>query len=241
MKLSALGIFGLATIGAFGCASDGDVDIGDDHGARLGTNLSDYAGSWDGYVEAFSFPDGSDRIRINLDSQGRGGIELGNDAPALPAPDPEQAPPGFRYDGTHWVGPTILTGYPFSVTGATIEGKRIKFATQTPIEYQQWCGLQSPTEGLDSTAEAPIYRCVPSSRGISEDHDSCHLFFDEGPDVAISCGKVQCVFLCTCTASTCTWNDAPYTLDAALEDDGEKLVGTLVGGTGRVTVRLERL
>lgn len=44
--------------------------------------MSDYAGVWDGYAEAFTRNDGTDRIRITLDSQGMGTLNDGDPSDA---------------------------------------------------------------------------------------------------------------------------------------------------------------
>ncbi|HWA78588.1 MAG TPA: hypothetical protein VG937_39905 [Polyangiaceae bacterium] len=241
MKTIMTGIWVLLAAGTCSCSSGGNVDIGDDHSASLGASLTDYAGSWEGYAEAYTFVDGTDRVRLNLDSVGSGSLELGNDAPALPAPDPESGPPGWPLMGNTPISPGLLVGYAFAISGGTIESKRIKLTTQTPAEYQQWCGLQTPV--LDSSNSAgPAYWCVGGS-GYHSDGTNCYLISNSGgPDVQQPCAKLSCIQLCSCTATSCTFNESrPLDLDAALESDGDKLVGTLVLNGERVTVRLEKL
>src|SRR4051812_42637128 len=65
------------------CASNKPVDLGDDKTGTTAQGLAAYEGAWDGYVEAYKFPSGSDRVRITLDAEGQGTIEVG-DAPAIP-------------------------------------------------------------------------------------------------------------------------------------------------------------
>ena len=83
---------------AAGCTASTKVDIGEGTApppGLLGASLIDYAGTWDGYAEAFTWNDGSDRIRIMLDANGVGTIRLGN-APDFPPPDPDRAYPAIR-------------------------------------------------------------------------------------------------------------------------------------------------
>ena len=63
--------FLIAALGAvaFGCASDPDT-IGDGDANVDKTQLASYAASWDGYVEAYTFHSGSDRVRLVLDQAG---------------------------------------------------------------------------------------------------------------------------------------------------------------------------
>src|SRR4051812_34615530 len=55
---------------------------------RIGERLEDYAAHWEGYAEANSFADGSDKVRITLDASGDGTLEIGDSAPMPPATDP---------------------------------------------------------------------------------------------------------------------------------------------------------
>lgn len=242
MKIARLGILLVVAAGISGCSSQGNVDIGDNHDASLGASLTDYAGSWEGYAEALTFPDGTDRVRLNLDATGKGALELGNDAPALPEPNADAAPPGWKVMGTTVLGPDVMTGYPFTVPGATVLSKRIKLTTVTPVEYEQWCALQTSVPYPHS--DQPEFHCIPGAgyRKEGPDGSKCYIFFDDGSEVEAPCGKLECVMICTCAATGCTYNGGPtFELDAALDNDGADLVGTLIGvGVGRVTVRLEK-
>ena len=64
------------------CSDGNPVDLG-----HREAQLADYAASWNGYAEAYTFPEGSsDRVRITLDATGVGTIEVG-DAPLDPSTD----------------------------------------------------------------------------------------------------------------------------------------------------------
>ena len=71
----------------------GAVNIGNT--TAVGSQLSDYAATWDGYAEATTFSDGSDHVRLTIDASGQGSLVVGDSAP-LPAPtDPTVGyPPG---------------------------------------------------------------------------------------------------------------------------------------------------
>src|SRR5262245_13244546 len=121
-----------------GCASSssGRVDIGDGHGPAmaLGASLTDYAGVWDGYAEAFMWNDGTDRVRITLDAAGAGTLEVGS-SPALPAPDPAHGyPPGendLYTNVTQANVPVLIAGFGYPVRGARVESNRIRLSTAT--------------------------------------------------------------------------------------------------------------
>ena len=74
------------------CSDGNPVDLG-----HREAQLSDYAATWDGYAEAYTFREGSsDRVRITLDATGVGTLEVG-DAPLDPVPtDPEVGLPASR-------------------------------------------------------------------------------------------------------------------------------------------------
>src|SRR6476659_3835989 len=85
----------IALLGAStGCGSDGGkVDLGNDNVAKTGEKLSDYAGDWKGYAEAFHFDDGTDTVAIKLDRHGNGVIEVGEADPLPPPKADEIYPP----------------------------------------------------------------------------------------------------------------------------------------------------
>src|SRR6201999_2363510 len=61
VSLCSLAVFTMACSGGGGGAEK--IDIGNRNVAAIGEQLSDFAGSWDGYAEAYEFEAGSDRIR----------------------------------------------------------------------------------------------------------------------------------------------------------------------------------
>jgi hypothetical protein len=238
------GFWVVLAMGALACGGGGDVNIGDDGReptGSLGESLSDYGGTWEGYIEGYTFPDGSDLVRLTLDEEGNGTLILGNDADPLPAPDPDAAPPGWD-QGAMTIAPAMLLGYPFEVSSATLQSKRIKLATSEPEPYQEWCSLQTPVLDEFYTGD-PTYRCVRSVGYTSTDGVTCH---EQDTNEAVPCAKLVCQEMCTCTSTACSWTGRTYgpSLDAALDAAGESLVGTLVstlpGASGSVTVRLER-
>src|SRR5690242_19998883 len=80
----------LAPLAACG-GSDDPVDLGHDDPRSLGSALSDYAGAWEGRAEAYEFDDGSDRLQLEIRSDGTGDLLLGDSR--LPAPDPNHGFP----------------------------------------------------------------------------------------------------------------------------------------------------
>src|SRR5205823_5394415 len=83
-----------------GC-SGGSVNIGNTN--AVGSKLSDYAASWDGYAEAYTFmPDSSDRVRLTISADGHGTVEVGDTALLPPPTDPNvgyPSPGQPQFDG----------------------------------------------------------------------------------------------------------------------------------------------
>jgi hypothetical protein len=64
----------LLVVLAFGACSNNKADIGDGTAiSKLGENLSDYEGTWEGYAEAYTFSDKSDKVMLMLDTNGENG------------------------------------------------------------------------------------------------------------------------------------------------------------------------
>ena len=199
---------------AAGCAGSHKVDIGEGHEptAVSGESLSDYAGVWDGYAEAFTWNDGTDHVRITLDSQGMGTLEIG-EADPLPPPDPEHGyPPGDNNPNAKLAIaniPLIISGFGYPVHGARVESKRIRFTTATRTLYKDWCEMQ--TSYLDVGAWPTHYACV-TGLGWSgpEDAPMCTAYNgrdSSNPDNAepVDCGQAStCIAFCECTETSCS-------------------------------------
>jgi hypothetical protein len=191
-----------------GCSS-GNANIGDGMPtASLGANLADYKGSWDGYVEAAMFADGSDRVRVELDENGVGTVRVG-DSPEQPAPTDPNAPyPADVGDTIDVV--TLRPEFRYSVN-ALVETRRLRFAADSFPPYAAYCNLFSPIpDPVNSTPTVAAYTC---SNGTS------------------SWGARNCRGACTCTAAGCAVydqvNDSLF--DAALSADGTQLFGVFDG------------
>jgi hypothetical protein len=143
---------------ALGCSSAGSVNIGDTQ--NLGGKLSDYAATWDGYAEAYTFqPSGTDNVHLVLDAQGNGTLQVGNDA-LLPAPtDPNVGyPPNVNIDpkAPAALPPSTLKGgvlYPVYAT--QVQSDRIQLGLKPLDYYQAWCALQTPYYVLQGYMGAP--------------------------------------------------------------------------------------
>lgn len=240
----------LALVSAsFACSSGGSaVDIGE---SRTGQKLQDYADTWEGYVEAYKFADGSDKVRVSLDAEGNGTLEVGDSAALPTATDPDVGyPASFTGNPSELSG--LFPGVSYPIKSAAVQSARIQFVVN-PLEVEHdWCALQT-SYPVTVGGEAD-YRCVQELKFALPFFTNCTVN-DGGSEVAVDCMKLALCTgpntqACTCTSSGCTVYENPagvtgnYTqLDAALADAGESLIGTVLIGTEpgqRINVRLTR-
>jgi hypothetical protein len=237
------------------CSDGTPVDLG-----HREAQLADYAASWDGYAEAYTFPAGSsDRVRITLDANGVGTLEVG-EAPLDPIPtDPEVGLP----TGTG----VFHGGFRYPIHATAVEAGRIRFEIDPTERFAAWCAIQTPYANM--VRDMSFYACTSIPAGkVYEEIEGCALYdtiMESGNIVTlINPMPVDCMrwgpcmhMICTCTASACAYVPNPYgdrvLVDGALNDDGTSLVGTLLMKEGyrnpgeespnpelRVTIRLER-
>ena len=220
------------------CGSSDSHNIGEV--GVTGARLSDYAGSWDGYAEAFKFEDGSDRLRIQLDGSGNGVLEVGDSDP-LPEPDSTTGYPPSA-GGPFAVEPPglLFPGFSYPISGATVQDSRIQFSLTSVDVYAEWCaGMEPVLDDVNSgqNGNGDVYACLPNEAFSSMQDptgDSCKI-----GDEPIDCGLLDCSRTCACDADACAAvdNGPDVSFDGALE--GGRLVGTLVVGD-RITARLNR-
>jgi hypothetical protein len=215
---------------ALGCSSGGSVNLGDTQ--QLGGKLSDYAATWDGYAEAYTFmPSGTDNVHLVLDAQGNGTLQVGTDALLAAPTDPDVGfPPnvdvGAKTAGT--VTPNYLQGgvlYP--VSAAQVEADRIQFGLKPLDYYAAWCALQTPHYVLDgytsiNNGNPPVdggeypqymYSILPGAGGGAGEDASgnwtCEVQVDSvggaSTQQPIDCGKfyLGAEQVCACTATSC--------------------------------------
>lgn len=227
---------------ASGCGSK-TVDIGDDREpAVLGASLSDYEGSWTGYAELAEWSDGTDTVRLILDDNGNGVLEVG-DADELPPPVADEGyPPGpLDSDARPMLGfePVngVISGFSYPIANAVVESKRIRLSSSSGELFSEWCALQTPSIAVGTFPET--YTCLGSS-GYSVSEEGC--FIGPQSDIPVNCGQLACISECTCDADACTSarSNDDIRLDAALDNDGEELEGSLDTPQGRFQVRMTR-
>ena len=220
---------------ALGCGSDPDVNLGSsDPPAVLGASLTDYQGSWEGYAEAYEWSDDTDVVRLQLDDQGNGVLEVGS--PDSPAPNltSHSTKPDWK------PLPNLLNaGFTYPIEGATVTSRRIRIATSSQIVWSDWCTAFPPV----ADAQTPgSFSCVPNVgfQWDANDPAGCRLL--DADQTPISCAQVYCSQVCACTETSCDARieGKDVQIDAALTTDGEELAGTLLNGSERITIRMQR-
>jgi hypothetical protein len=248
-------LLSLCLVAPLGCADDGPVNIGSTK--AIGSQLSDYAAAWTGYTQAFTFPDGSDHVRLTIDSEGHGFLQVGESALLAPPSDPHLGyPPGaggaFKTTG---IGPPY-PGFQYSLHATVVESARIRVGVDLNDVYKDWCALQTPIAlTTNPYGGEGGYGCAPSWTKIEHalDSETCTLFSPDGSTAIVNCDWLsQCWFppLCTCTAEGCHANliaegtavaGYPLQIDGALDASGSVLTGTLLNRPdGRVPVILQK-
>ena len=186
--------------------------------------------SWTGYIENQRFQSGSDVIKITFASDAAGlvvgKVTLGSGTPPPPATDAEATyPPGFDPQGARTY---LAEGFPFSMNGGTLVGRRLRFTLAASELWSGWCALQTP---VDSSGG-----CLPNWGGMV----SAGMCAQTNPQthqvVPVSCAKF---FMCTpirgvcaCAAGACTadmsWEDVSFDMAIA----GNEADGSVVGRLG---------
>lgn len=240
MIMNALLAIAASALGV-ACGGEDPVNLGENQPAVTGEKLADYSATWEGYVEAATFPRSSDRVAMTLDENGHGTITFGVDAAPLPPIDDPDVVPPWLYDDDVGLRPgNLFVGFAHTVEDAHVEERRLRLSASTLEPYEPWCELQTSYE-----TGSGDYECLPPATGGGRRNGVCH-YDDEasGEEVPVDCGKVTFCHLglspCDCDADGCTRRAGGITLDGVLEDNGDTFVGTLKTPGVAGTVRLAR-
>lgn len=173
-------------------------------GCGLSTSRTTDRDVWDGYVEAFEFPSGSDHVHIEIapppTTGHRTGVVIFGDAPAPPhATDPLVGYPlGMRFDRAQG---DPIEGVPYPIVDATVEEDRVRVTIDLASTWVEWCALQTPVSRGDG-----VFGCNPnwgftfSEAGCSQPDPV------DGHDVPIDCARLElCELLgvCSCNSELC--------------------------------------
>jgi hypothetical protein len=231
------------------CGGDNQkVDLGNDgKPGSTAQGLAAYEGTWDGYAEAYHFDQGSDRVRVTLDSAGNGTIRLGDAPEFAPFSNPAIGyPEGLAYNDpdVKFSRSQVHEGFAYPVLDAKVESGRLHFAFWDTDIVKAWCEAQTSYPDLGYVPPAVGYVCNPAGDNSYSWNDGvCYVHDTEAAD----CGFVKTCFDCSCDAEGCSSfrvEGRELGLDGVLANDGDTLVGTLVvqgvSAPARITVRLTR-
>jgi len=195
--------------------------------------------TWEGWIEAFSFPSGSERVRVLIEPAGSGGWSgffLAGDGPevlATPrAPDDCNFLCDARIDESFF-GRQALEGFRYSLYDVVHTDIRLRFDVDRNEVFGAWCAAQTPI--LDENRpEEDLYRCLrntPAEQNFAT--DSCRLLPDGEPPIPVPCCKMTlCDFVCRCTVGGCFADASRVTFDLFI--DGDVASGTTPFGTGHL-------
>jgi hypothetical protein len=212
-----------------GCSGGGAVNIGNTN--AVGSQLSDYAASWEGYAEAYTFmPDSSDRVRLTIGANGQGTVEVGDTALLPPPTDPNVGypSPGEPQKDGYGLNSGLAGGVLYPIYAARVQESRIQAGLKPNDYYGAWCALQTPYHVLTGYMSGGIvpddggyggapdaglvptygYSCVPGSGGGSSGSGADQQCFAQNSsvdggytDYPVDCGKFT---LCTSGVCACT-------------------------------------
>jgi len=239
-----------------GCSGGGQVNLGDVQ--NVGAKLSDYVATWSGHAQAYVFSDGSDHIRLTIDSNGHGTLRVGE---ASAPPDPTDPHVGYPPDAAP--GPAIsmfvgIPGFSYPIYSTQVQSHRIQLGVDLNDIYTKWCALQTPGPSPDGNdAPGTKFTCGPqlsaSLQKIEHPANSndCTAYAQDGSTKVANCDWLDMCWLspvCTCTATACSstamadrmLSQYPVQIDGQLDASGETFTGTMAVLGNRVTVILER-
>ncbi len=178
-----------------------------------------FSGTYTGYIESFTFPDGSDAVTMALtfgSSTSVTGTVFFGDSPALPAPiDPNVGyPPGYADSPTYQQVP--LEGFAFTILDGNFSAPRLRLQVQVTELWKKWCEIQTTIypmydEGPDGGCDKFLgYGCLPEVGRPPGNFPGCEwASCSQGP-TPIDCGKYALCgggapgSICSCTHASCT-------------------------------------
>ncbi|HEY6461481.1 MAG TPA: hypothetical protein VIY73_15045 [Polyangiaceae bacterium] len=172
------------------------------------------SGTYTGYIESFTFPDGSDTVSMTIVANENAGAVTGTvtfgNAPMLAPPTSGDVgyPPGISGDGL-----LPIEGFTFTIVGGTYGGARLQVGVVQAELWKAWCELQTPVPQYGSAVDGgcgPLagYGCLGNSVATTRGENGCTVRNCQQPTpVPVDCGKLALCAggfnICTCTASSC--------------------------------------
>ena len=206
---------------------------------------------WTGYVENYTFPSGSDAVKLAFatDPAGRmvGTVTLGSGTAPPPPTDPNVGYPADLI--SQGGGPPdvdiasrryVAEGYGYTMRAGMRTGDRLRFELNTFELWAGWCALQTPIPATGPCDE-PVCAssCLPN-RGTMVGPSGCGLWNPATSQYdPVDCGKLAlCGFggVCTCYPWGCMVMDggAPYAFDITLIT-ANRAIGSMSGRSVQLT------
>ena len=225
LRLACVTELVLALVGCPGKTADlggEDAGLGHEGGTtQVDAESNSLSGMYEGHIESFLFPDGTDAIWMSLTfatgGAVTGSVYFGGTVEAPLATDPSVGyPPGY-YDSPSSQNPPF-EGFDFTVLGGTYASPpRLQLSIQQTEFWKRWCEIQTliyPVDNGDVTPDGGCgtflgYGCLPNGATQGGGGSSCAISSCEQPAwTPVDCGKLQLcragAGVCTCTASMCT-------------------------------------
>ena len=159
-----LSLIVLGAAAASGC-SQGSAVIGD-QATETKTGLAAYAATWDGYIEAYTFLDGSDRVRVTVTEDGTGTIRFGDHDLWPPASDPNAVyPPDFEDGAALSSCPPVAVawdGFVYPLKNLRVEQERLRASAASEAIFGSWCSIQQPI-----SVGSGAYACIDTNSWIA--------------------------------------------------------------------------
>jgi hypothetical protein len=193
----------------------------------IASAVSDYAGNWDGYVEAYTFsPDNSGRVRLTIGPDGQGTLQVGDGSLLAPPTDPNVGFPAGITTSTGSTGSGDLAeGFLYPIYATQVQTNRIQLGVNPADLEAGWCALQppvataavgdsrSPTDGGSDGGDASVtevnitlYNCLPTLGYTFGPPSDCAVNRPDGQSDPVDCDKLylcNIAHACRCTESAC--------------------------------------
>lgn len=183
--------------------------------------FAEVAGVWDGHCEDFTFPSGSDAIKITLSAP-----PGATPAATIVWGAPQVRPPIDPEVGWPAEAPADLIplrsgfeGFPYEAQALRWEASRLKFTLSRWSPWLPWCEAQTPYP-----SETRGHACVAAEPLTNEPDADGNCLVSTTPPTPVPCGKAFPLCygtppVCTCDASGCGLTDITrVSFDLALRD-----------------------
>jgi hypothetical protein len=163
---------------------------------------------WEGYIESYAFPSGSDHVRVVFDSASGDGartgvVIFGAGTPPPPATDPNVGyPPGVSMPD-RFGSPSISEGFEYPIVDGSVTGARVQLTVRLGSLWERWCELQTP---IPQTASGTWFSCLPNTGGGYGPSGCYYNDPTSGDPVPVDCGKYALCsmwMVCDCEPAGC--------------------------------------